>query len=455
MAYVNSHYKVTSERSNAVCLLLDLPKMKLGGLPRVYFIAAVLALTAVASPRPALAADRAPDASGRWVSAWQGSPTPGGTFGSQDCPSDVGLAGQTVRNIVRVSAGGGSVRVRISNAGGGEPLKVGSASVAVSAGGAATVAGTLQPLRFSGQTSIIIAAGGEAMSDPVALKVQPLQTLAVSIYLPDKTGPATQHYFAAQDNFLATGNKTGNVPAKDFARKISCWMFLSGVDVKAAPDVVGALITLGDSITDGYLSTKNANRRYPDFLAQRLASRKGPTLSVINSGIIGNELLTVRPQLQFGYPIPARLARDVLTQPGARAVILLAGINDIGDRSAKAADLIPVYQQIIQAARAAGLKIYGGTLVPFAGSTGTYKGDYGTAKGEQERQKVNTWIRTSGAFDGVIDFDKALRDPVDPSRLLKAYDADQLHPNDAGYEAMANAVNLDAIIGEIVKGGSP
>ncbi|WP_437989565.1 SGNH/GDSL hydrolase family protein [Sorangium sp. So ce145] len=403
--------------------------------------------------RPALAADKAPE--GRWVSAWHSSPTPGGTFNSQDCPSDVGLADQTVRNIVRVSAGGSSARVRISNAGGSEPLKVGSASVALSAGGAATVAGSSLPLRFAGQTSIVIAAGGEAVSDPVALKVQPLQTLAVNVYLPGKTGPITQHYFAAQDNFLASGNQTGNGADKQFTRKISCWMAVSGVDVKASPDVVGTLITLGDSITDGYLSTKNDNHRYPDYLAQRLASRKGPTLAVANAGIIGNELLTVRPQLQFGYPVPARLARDVLTQPGARAIILLAGINDIGDRSAKAADLIPAIQQIIQSARAAGLKIYGGTLVPFAGSNGTYKGDYGTAKGEQERQKLNTWIRTSGAFDGVIDFDKALRDPADPSRLLPAYDADKLHPNDAGYQAMANAVDLDAIIGAVVKGASP
>ncbi|WP_437964245.1 SGNH/GDSL hydrolase family protein [Sorangium sp. So ce260] len=413
----------------------------------------MIALIAGASGRPALAADQATE--GRWVSAWHASATPGGTFNSQDCPSDVGLTGQTVRNIVRLSAGGSSVRVRISNAGGSEPLKVGAASVAASAGGAATVAGTSKPLRFAGQASIVIAAGGEAVSDPVALNVQPLQTLAVNIHLPAKTGPATQHYFAAQDNFLAAGNQTGPGADKQFTRKISCWMFASGVDVKAAPNVVGTLIALGDSITDGYLSTKNNNQRYPDFLAQRLASRKGQTLSVVNAGIIGNELLTVRPQLQFGYPVPARLARDVLTQPGARAVILLAGINDIGDRSAKAAELIPVYQQIIQAARAAGLKIYGGTLVPFAGSTGTYKGDYGTAKGEQERQKLNTWIRTSGAFDGVIDFDKALRDPADPSRLLPAYDADKLHPNDAGYQAMANAVNLDAIIGDVVKATSP
>lgn len=453
MANTQRPHGVTSGRRNALRFLLDLPRPRLGRLPRFALIAAAIALTAGASGRPALAADPAPD--GRWVSAWHGSPTPGGTFNSQDCPSDVGLTGQTVRNIVRLSAGGSSVRVRISNAGGSEPLKVGAASVAASAGGAATVAGTSKPLRFAGQASIVIAAGGEAVSDPVALNVQPLQTLAVNIHLPAKTGPATQHYFAAQDNFLAAGNQTGAGADKQFTRKISCWMFASGVDVKAAPNVVGTLIALGDSITDGYLSTKNNNQRYPDFLAQRLASRKGQTLSVVNAGIIGNELLTVRPQLQFGYPVPARLARDVLTQPGARAVILLAGINDIGDRSAKAADLIPVYQQIIQAARAAGLKIYGGTLVPFAGSTGTYKGDYGTAKGEQERQKLNTWIRTSNAFDGVIDFDKALRDPADPSRLLPAYDADKLHPNDAGYQAMANAVNLDAILADVVKATSP
>ena len=447
------HNAVTSTRRDARRSSSARPEPKHGRPRRAPFIAAAVALITSALGRPALAADKAPE--GRWVAGWHSSPTPGGTFNSQDCPSDVGLAGQTVRNIVRVSAGGSWVRVRISNAGGSEPLKVGAASVAVSAGGAATVAGTSLPLRFGGQASITIAAGGDAVSDPVALKVQPLQTLAVNVYLPVKTGPITQHYFAAQDNFLASGNQTGNGADKQFTRKISCWMAVSGVDVKATPDVVGTLITLGDSITDGYLSTKNDNHRYPDYLAQLLARRKGPTLSVANAGIIGNELLTVRPQLQFGYPVPARLARDVLTQPGARAIILLAGINDIGDRSAKAADLIPAVQQIIQSAHAAGLKIYGGTLVPFAGSNGTYKGDYGTAKGEQERQKLNTWIRTSGAFDGVIDFDKALRDPADPSRLLPAYDADKLHPNDAGYQAMANAVDLDAIINAVVKGASP
>ncbi|WP_438014164.1 SGNH/GDSL hydrolase family protein [Sorangium sp. So ce315] len=453
MAIVNRPNEVASERRAPPRSFLKLPDPKRARLAHFSVIAAVFALITCALERPALAADPAPGE--RWVAAWHASPTPGGTFNSQDCPSDVGLTGETVRNIVRLSAGGSSVRVRISNAGGAEPLKVGAASVALSKDGAAATAGTSHALRFAGQPSILIAAGAEALSDPVPLKVQALQTLAVNVYLPAKTGPATQHYFAAQDSFLAAGNQTGAGADKQFTRKISCWMFLSGVDVKAAPEVVGTLIALGDSITDGYLSTKNKNQRYPDFLAERLASRKGPTLSVVNAGIIGNELLTIRPQLQFGYPVPARLARDVLTQPGARAVILLAGINDIGDRSAKATELIPVYQQIIQAARAAGLKIYGGTLVPFIGSTGTYKGDYGTPKGEQERQKLNTWIRTSRAFDGVIDFDKAVRDPANPSRLLPAYDGDKLHPNDAGYKAMADAVNLDAIVDAVVKSASP
>jgi lysophospholipase L1-like esterase len=384
-----------------------------------------------------------------WISAWQGTPTPGGTFYSPGCPSDVGLTNQTVRNVVHVSAGGSWVRARISNEYGANPLSVGAATIALAGSGAATTPGSLHPLHFGGSTSILIAAGGEAVSDPVPLEVTALANLDVSVYLPGSTGLATQHYYADQDNFLAAGDQTGSAIGGPFSSTISCWMFVSGVEVMAAPKVAGTLVAFGDSITDGYLSTNDANHRYPDDLASKLAMRRGRTLAVVNSGIIGNELLTVRPFLQFGYAAPNRYARDVLTQPGARAVILLEGINDIGDRSAKAEDLIPVYEQLILAAHDAGLKIYGGTLLPFAGSNGTYGGDYGTPAGEAERQKVNAWIRSSGAFDGVIDFDKATRDPSDPTRLLPAYDADHLHPNDAGYQAMANAVNLGKILDAI------
>jgi lysophospholipase L1-like esterase len=358
----------------------------------------------------------------------------------------VGLNNQTVRNVVHVSAGGEWVRVRISNAGGSNPLAVGSATIARSAGGAATTPGTLRALHFGGETSILIAAGGEALSDSIPMPVHALDNLDVSVYLPGSTGSSTQHYYADQDNFLAAGDQTSSGGATPFSSKISCWMFLSGVDVRASDRVRGTLIAFGDSITDGYLSTNDANHRYPDDLARALAARRRETLSVVNAGIIGNELLTIRPQLQFGYTAPFRFARDVVNQPGARAVIVLEGINDIGDRSAKASDLIPVYLQLILEAHAAGLKIYGATLTPFAGSNAIYGGDYGTPAGEEQRQLVNEWIRTSGAFDGVIDFDKAVRDPANPAQLLPAYVGDPLHPNDAGYQAMADALDLDAII---------
>lgn len=393
-------------------------------------------------------ASLAADPSG-WIATWQGSPTPGGTFYSPGCPSDVGLSNQTIRNVVHVSLGGEWVRVHVSNHDGANPLEIGAATVAVAGSGAATAPGSLHPLHFSGATSILIAAGGEAISDPVPLAVSKDTNLDVSVYVPGATGPTTQHYFAAQDNYLAAGDQTGSAIAGPFSTTISCWMFVSGVDVKTSPRVKGTVVAYGDSITDGYLSTTDANRRYPDDLARRFASRNGVTLTVVNAGIIGNEMLTIRPQLEFGYTAPARFGRDALNQPGARAVLLLEGINDIGDRSAKAVDLIPVYEQLIAAAHDAGLKIFGGTLVPFGGSNAGYGGDYGTPAGEVERQKVNAWIRSGGAFDGVVDFDKALRDPSDPTRLLPAYDADHLHPNDAGYQAMANAVNIKAILDAI------
>jgi len=384
----------------------------------------------------------------KWVATWQGSPTPGGTFYSPGCPSDVGLNNQTVRNIVHVSAGGDSVRVRLSNNAGANPLLVGSATIA-RAGTGAAAGGSVQPLHFSGAATILIAAGGEVLSDPVPMTVHALDNLDISVYVPGATGPTTQHYYADQNNYLAAGDATSSAAATPYTTTISCWMFVSGVDVRASARVRGTLVAFGDSITDGYLSTTNANHRYPDDLAAALAARRGDTLAVVNAGIIGNELLTIRPQLEFGYTAPFRFARDGSDQAGAKAVILLEGINDIGDRSAQASDLIPVYEQLIEAAHNAGLKIYGATLTPFGGSNAIYGGVYGLPAGEAQRQLVNAWIRTSGAFDGVIDFDKAVRDPANPQNLLPAYVGDPLHPNDAGYQAMANAVNLDRILADL------
>jgi lysophospholipase L1-like esterase len=381
-----------------------------------------------------------------WISTWQGSVTPGGTFYSPGCPSDVGLSGQTIRNIVHIAIGGDTVRARISNAFGANPLSVGSASIAIAGTGAAANPATLHPLTFNGRSSILIAQGGEALSDPVPLPVHALDNLDVSVYLPGSTGPSTQHYIANQTNYLASGNQALIPAAASFTTGISCWMFLSSVDVQTSPRVKGALAAFGDSITDGYLSTPNANRRYTDDLARALAARHGETISVVNTSDTGNELLTVRPQLQFGYSAPARFARDVLIQPGVRAVLVLEGINDIGDRSAQAEDLIPVYQQLIRQAHDAGMKIYGGTLLPFGGSNSEYGGDYGTPAGEAQRELVNDWIRHSGAFDGVVDFDKATRDPANPTFLLPAYRGDHLHPNDAGYQKMADTVDIDMIL---------
>jgi lysophospholipase L1-like esterase len=432
------------------CLHADSAKFRLRRLRILWAATSVIALAAF-PVTPSFG--REPDNSGlHWVAAWQGSPMTGGTFFSPGCPSDVGLTNQTIRNIVYLSAGGDKVRVRISNAFGATPLHVGAATVAVSAGGAAVIQGTLRPLRFSGKTSTIIAADSEALSDPVNLQIPPLTTLAVSVFLPDSTGLATQHFLAVQTNYLGAGDTSAVTDGSGLTQAISCWMFVSGVDVLASPRLKGALVTLGDSITDGYLSTTNANRRYPDVVARRLAARKGETLSVSSAAITGNELLTNRPIFpQFGVAIPGRLGRDVLLQPDVKAVILLAGINDIGDVSTTADVLIAVDQQIILACHHAGLKIYGGTLTPFGGSNAIYGGNYGTPFGEQEREKLNQWIRTSHAFDGVIDFDLALRDPANPTNLLPAYAGDPLHPNDAGYQVMGNLVDLGAILRDISK----
>jgi lysophospholipase L1-like esterase len=409
-------------------------------------VAALLAIAAASSTASAQ------ELQNNWVAAWQGSPAIGGSFNSSSCPSDVGLNNQTIRNIVFLTAGGSQVRVRISNAGGNVPLRVGAASVGLVDSGAATIASTLNALSFSGQPSTVVAAGAEALSDPVTLSVNALQRLAVSIYLPNSTGPATQHYFASGTNYLANGDQSASVDGSTYNQYAYCWMFVSGVDVLAPPQVQGTLVTLGASIVDGYNSSLDANNSYPNQLARQLAGRQGPTLSVANAGLAGNSLLANRNNgIIYGMAAPARFARDVLTQSSVRAIILMEGTNDIGANSSQASDLIQVDQQIIAQAHAAGLLIYGGTLPPFIGANAMFGGDYGTPSGEQQRQNLNNWIRTSGAFDGVVDFDAALQDPNNPGQLLPAYDSgDHMHPNDAGYLVMANAVKLDQIIADVL-----
>jgi lysophospholipase L1-like esterase len=289
--------------------------------------------------------------------------------------------------------------------------------------------------------------GAEAISDPVTMRVPPLTDLAVSLFVPGATGPVTNHSDAQQVNYLAAGNHASDAAASAFGTTVPSWYLLDGVAV-AGSSARGAVVAFGDSITDGFQSQLNANDRWPNDLARRLAARDGAAApAVIDEGISGNRVL--HNSVCFGVNAQARFGRDVLSQPGARDVILLEGINDIGfsqlpdsgcsrpNTAVTAQQIIRGYQQIIARAHAAGLKIFGGTLTPFRPAF------YWSPAAEAKREAVNHWIRTSGAFDGVVDFARAIADPGHPQFMNPVYDSgDHLHPNDAGYQAMANAINL-------------
>jgi lysophospholipase L1-like esterase len=378
---------------------------------------------------------------GTWAAAWGASPVVGSEIPfSPNCQAGRGLTDQTVRNVLFASTGGTAVRVRLSNVFGARALQVGRATVAVQAADARPVPGTLRTLKFAGQSAVTVVAGAQALSDPVDLTVAPLSKLLVSVYVPGPTGPVTNHPFTAQGNFIATGDRTLSESTADFTDS-PCWMLVDGVDVRTTAPVVGSVVALGDSITDTANTTGNADRRWPDFLSRRLAARPGPRLSVVNAGLGGNRVLAPRDgEPYWGVPALARLHRDVFTQTGVRAVILFEGVNDIGF-SATAPELIAAYQQIIAQTRAQGLRIYGATITQFKGSF---------IENEQRMEswrQINHWIRTSGAFDGVFDFARATADPADPEALNPAYDSgDHLHPNDAGCEAIANAVDLRRLL---------
>ncbi len=372
-----------------------------------------------------------------WVGTWAASPqTPN--------PGGFEFENQTLRQIVHTSIGGDQVRVRFSNAFGDSSLVIGAARIAVHGGAASIVADTDRELTFNGSPSIIIPAGAVALSDPVDLEVLELEDLAVSMYLPESTGLATLHSLGLQTNYISVPGDHTAIIDMPFVETAQSWFFLSGVEVMASKKT-GAVVTIGDSITDGFASTPDANNRYPNFLAERLLSGKRKhRMAVLNAGISGNRVL----HDFIGPSASSRFDRDVLAQSGVTHVIVLESINDIGipgafglfDEEVSAERIILGLQQLIARAHAHGLTIFGGTLTPFEG---TIFPGYFTPEGEEKRQAVNAWIRNSGAFDAVIDFDEAIRDPSHPSRMLPAYDiGDHLHPNDAGYEAMADAIDL-------------
>jgi lysophospholipase L1-like esterase len=346
---------------------------------------------------------------------------------------------------VHVSIGGSRVRVVLGNEFGTAPLTIGAAAIALRDMDAKIAAGSNRPLAFAGSPSVTIPAGASILSDPVDESVPPMSDLAIDLYLPDEmtplTSPLTVHAGASQTNYVSkTGNFAGSADLP-VSTTTPSWYLLERVEV-AAPAQTGAIVTFGDSITDGARSTPNTNNRWPDQLAKRLLARPGTAkLAVLNTGIGGNRLLS-DSTANFGINALARFDRDVLAQPGAMYVVVLEGINDIGNARSNpipsAADLIAAQQQMIERAHAHGLIIYGATLTPFEGAA------YFTPEGEAKRQAVNNWIRTSKAYDGVIDFDSATRDPASPGKFLPLYDSgDHLHPNDAGYEAMGKAIDLN------------
>ena len=400
-----------------------------------------------------------------WIGTWGASPQ-GAVVG----PART-FQNQAVRLIVHTSAGGKKVRVKISNTHGDQPLTLGAAHIARRAVGADIDPGSDRALKFGGKGSATIAAGSMITSDPVEFDVQPLSDLAISLFFPKSVVVSTLHVMALQTNYVAAEPGDSTAAAKfPVGKTISFWPFLMGVDVAASP--TGAtIVAFGSSTTDGDGSTKDGNHRWPDVLAERLQKAGGGNaeLGVLNEGIIGNRLLSdIHSPRQAGGPFqevldrlgPAlgeagvkRFDRDVLDQAGVRYVVLVLGINDIlfpgaftaATESVDAKSVIEGNRQLIARAHEKGIRAIGTTIPPFEDATFQQPViHFYTPEKEEARQEVNQWVRTSGEFDGVIDFDAVLRDPEHPTRLLAKYDADDhLHANDAGYIASGNAISLE------------
>ncbi|WP_026359986.1 SGNH/GDSL hydrolase family protein [Amycolatopsis nigrescens] len=375
-----------------------------------------------------------PTPSTNWIGTWATAPSAGvrGT--------EAGYPNYSIRNVVHTSVGGHGVRVRLSNAFGTAPLTLGRVTVAVSAdpSGPRAVAGSMRELTFGGAGTTVVPAGAEVLSDPVRLRVPEDGDLLVTTYTPTPSGLVTYHPLARQTSFFTrAGDFAAEESGASFVERTKAWHYVSGVDVQGAP-TSRAVATLGDSITDGFASTEGANQRWPDLLSDRMIA-EGRRHGVLNAGISANRLLLDEPGDPSGRNALARLDGDALSRSGVGTLIVLEGINDIQQtpHQTDPAVIIAAYRQIIAQTHARGIRVVGGTLTPFKGWM-VYDETL-----EATRQAVNTFIRTSGAFDAVIDFDLAVRDPADPQRLLPAYDSgDHLHPGDAGYQAMADAVDL-------------
>jgi lysophospholipase L1-like esterase len=380
-----------------------------------------------------------------WIGTWGAAPAPQ----AEAAPK---FNDQTVREIVHVSLGGDTIRLRLSNIFATADADIGATHVALRSADSAIAPGSDRAVTFSGRPAVRIPPGGVVLSDPIQLKVPAASDLAVSLYIPGAVTAGGVHGAAMQTSWIAKGDMTG-APSLPGAAKLTSWVFLTGVDI-AAPASAGTIVAFGDSITDGARSTSDTNHRWPDILAARLLARKaGPQFGVVNMGIGGNRILNdgaVSKAPRSGVSALARFDSDVLAQSGVKYLVVLEGINDIGHIGPKslpqenvtAEDIIAGQKQILARAHEVGIKVICGTVTPFEGESQSSRGYYAPEK-EQIRTAVNDFIRNGHACDGVADFDKAIRDPKNPNILLKAYDSgDSLHPNDAGYHAMGDAIDL-------------
>ncbi|KQW12912.1 SGNH/GDSL hydrolase family protein [Streptomyces sp. Root369] len=401
--------------------------------------------TALSGSRPARPS-AAPASTGVWVGTWSASPV-----GAEPGTQAEGMTGRSVRNVVHAAVGGTSARVTLSNLYGRTALTITHASIALAAGTetAAARAGTLRPLTFAGNTTVVLAAGRQVLSDAAALALPAGSDVLVTTYSPSLSGPVTYHPTARQTSYAGEGDLTEDETGTPYTEQVDHWRYLTALDVLSG-EADGTVVAFGDSLTDGKNSTANANARWPDYLNRRLrtalvAGQDLPRYSVVNEGIGGNRVLSDargRPlENQAGI---RRFRRDVLDRPNVKIVVIDLGINDLL-RTPGTADpqkILTGLRDLVRQAHARGIKVVGATLMP-VGKRTTW-----TEAREDVRQTINAQIRSGKVYDAVIDFDKALRDPYDPRALRAMYDSgDRLHPNDKGYERMADTFDLEYLKG--------